>query len=213
MSTKPTLVKSADLEGLPAGSGAVPAEAPAMAATTQGSVDKIREILFGAHMRDYDQRFSQIGERLARESTDLRTEIASRSESLECHFRGELESLANSVSSERRERTESGETLAKQLFELAQALGRKVQLLEEELARMRSELRKQILDQGSNLTGEVRRGVEEGRRDTERVFRQLQGEKLDRADFADLLAELSIRLKREFQLSGCEELSDAGQGG
>ena len=34
-----------------------------------GSVDKIRDILFGAQMRDYDRRFTRLEERLLKEAT------------------------------------------------------------------------------------------------------------------------------------------------
>ena len=39
-----------------------------------GNVDKIRDILFGSQMRDYDKKFARIEERLLKETADLREE-------------------------------------------------------------------------------------------------------------------------------------------
>src|SRR2546423_13320751 len=42
------------------------------------SLDKVRDILFGVQMRDYDHRFSQLEERLMREATLLREDVKKR---------------------------------------------------------------------------------------------------------------------------------------
>ena len=60
-----------------------------------GNVDKIREILFGGNMRDYDKRFSRLEERLAKESSDLRSETKKLFESLEAFVKKEFEALSN----------------------------------------------------------------------------------------------------------------------
>ncbi len=60
-----------------------------------GNVDKIREILFGGNMRDYDKRFSRLEERLAKESSDLRSETKRLFDSLETFVKKEFEALSN----------------------------------------------------------------------------------------------------------------------
>ncbi len=37
-----------------------------------GNVDRIRDILFGSQMRDYETRFSRLEETVARETTEIR---------------------------------------------------------------------------------------------------------------------------------------------
>ncbi len=41
-----------------------------------GKVDRIRDILFGSQMRDYDGRFQKLEERLTREADELRERFA-----------------------------------------------------------------------------------------------------------------------------------------
>src|SRR6185295_6529950 len=60
-----------------------------------GNVDKIRDILFGTQMRDYEKRFVRLEERLLKESADLREDVKRRFDSLEIYVKKELESLTD----------------------------------------------------------------------------------------------------------------------
>ena len=59
-----------------------------------GNVDRIRNILFGSQMRDYDGRFQKLEERLAREASELRSELQRQLQALEAFMKGEAESMA-----------------------------------------------------------------------------------------------------------------------
>ena len=48
-----------------------------------GNVDKIRDILFGSQIKNYETRFHRLEETLARESADLKETMRRRFESLE----------------------------------------------------------------------------------------------------------------------------------
>lgn len=54
-----------------------------------GSVDQIRDILFGAQMRTYEDRFSDLEERLIDEAKSLRDDIHSRFQALERNLEAE----------------------------------------------------------------------------------------------------------------------------
>ncbi|HEX4936143.1 MAG TPA: hypothetical protein VFV33_23340, partial [Gemmatimonadaceae bacterium] len=86
--------------------GAIPDTTPMPTPPDTGNVDKIRDILFGSQMRDYDRRFSGVEERLLRESGELREEMSRRLSASEQHLRHELESLAGTLSAEQRDRTQ-----------------------------------------------------------------------------------------------------------
>src|SRR6266545_6724972 len=81
------------------------------------NVDKIRDILFGTQMRDYDTKFSRLEERLAKEAGDLRDDVKRRLASLESYFKGELGAVAEQVRVEREERTPAIKALASELKE------------------------------------------------------------------------------------------------
>src|ERR1700735_5916501 len=57
------------------------------------NVDKIRDILFGSQMRDYDKRFGRLEERLIKDAESLRDEMKKRFEALEGFVQKEIESL------------------------------------------------------------------------------------------------------------------------
>ena len=45
-----------------------------------GNIDKVRDILFGGQMRDYERRFAKLEERLARDTAELKDEVKKRSD-------------------------------------------------------------------------------------------------------------------------------------
>ncbi|MDB6154653.1 MAG: hypothetical protein JWL90_3106, partial [Chthoniobacteraceae bacterium] len=59
-----------------------------------GNVDRIRNILFGSQMRDYDGRFQRLEEKLVRDAAELRVDLQKRIEGLEEFIKSEVESLA-----------------------------------------------------------------------------------------------------------------------
>ena len=52
--------------------------APQVIQTGAGNVDKIRDILFGSQMRDYETRFARLEETLAKEISDMLEKIEVR---------------------------------------------------------------------------------------------------------------------------------------
>src|SRR5580698_6544201 len=71
---------------------------------TGASVDKIRDILFGSQIKNYEARFARLEENLVRETVELKETMRRRFESLEGFFKSETESLAARLRSEREER-------------------------------------------------------------------------------------------------------------
>src|SRR5215813_12449769 len=57
------------------------------------NVDKIRDILFGAQMRDYDKRFARLEDRLMKDAEALRDEMRKRLDALESYVKQEAEAL------------------------------------------------------------------------------------------------------------------------
>src|SRR6516165_2538276 len=71
------------------------------------NVDKIRDILFGANMREYEKRFARLEERLTKSSEALRDDLKKRFEALESYVKDELESLGSRLKAEKAERSEN----------------------------------------------------------------------------------------------------------
>src|SRR6516165_11426379 len=71
------------------------------------NVEKIRDILFGNNMREYEKRFARLEERLTKSSEALREDLKKRFDSLETYVREEMESLGGRLKTEKSERTDS----------------------------------------------------------------------------------------------------------
>ena len=112
-----------------------------------GNVDRIRSILFGSQMRDYDGRFQKLEERLSREATELRGELQRQLQALEAFMKGEAESMTNRVKTEQSERGQAVERLAHEMTETAKGLELKINNLDSQAAKDIRDLREQLLEQ------------------------------------------------------------------
>lgn len=174
------------------------------ALTEASNIDKIRDILFGVQMRDYEKRFSRLEERLLKESADLRDDTRKRFEALESFVKGEFEALAGRLQTEQRTRDESNQNLSRELQAAGTTFERKLSELDEQTARGQRDLRQQLLDQSKNLSDEIRRKYDELAALLDREVAELGNVKTDRASLASLFTEVALRLNNEFKIPGNE---------
>src|SRR5215510_8427023 len=114
----------------------VPAESTLGSKTGPGeNVDRIRDILFGAQMREYAQRFRQLEERIARETGELKAEVRRHLEFVESHTRQETEALAERLGSERSERAESAERISRELSEAVKSLEERLRQSDDQVSK------------------------------------------------------------------------------
>lgn len=182
--------------------GQPPANNASLDQPVTGNVDKIRDILFGGQMRDYDKRFSRLEERLLKESAELRAETKRLFETLETFVKKELEALTDSLQAERQSRDTSVQSVSGELRETGKALEGKIQQTVERATRTQSDLRQQILDQSKNLIDEMRRKHEELSTAMGRELAELNREKTDRASLSALFTEVAMRLNNDFKIPG-----------
>jgi len=172
------------------------------------SLDKVRDILFGAQAREYEKRLARLEERIVKESTDMRAEMRKRFDSLEAYIKGEVETLSERLQAERRERTDSANALADGLKNLTQTVGQKTSQLDEQLARAQRELRDQVLNQSKTLSDEIQQRHAELSTSLAREADELRNDKTDRSALAAMFTELAMRLKNEFKLPSAEDLGN-----
>jgi uncharacterized phage infection (PIP) family protein YhgE len=166
------------------------------------NVDKIRDILFGSQMRDYDKRFGRLEERLAKAADALRDDLKKRFDSLESFVQQEVESLHQRLKTEKTERVDALKELTRETRDSSKALDNRLSQLDEHLASAQGDLRTRILDQSKTLSNEIHKAHSEMESALEREAESLRNEKTDRATLADLLTEMALRLKDELELPG-----------
>ncbi len=167
-----------------------------------GNVDKIREILFGGQMRDYNKRFARLEERLLKESTDLRESTKRSLEGLEAYVRQEFQSLSNRLQAEQKTREGSVENVSRELHETAKTLDSKLAHFDSQTTQAQSDLRHQLLEQSKGLSEEIRRKSDELSALLDREVKDLNHGKTDRAALAALFTELALRLNNDFKIPG-----------
>jgi hypothetical protein len=184
----------------PTEEGAPPAKPEAAGPDSPGNVDKIRDILFGSQMRDYEKKFGRLEERLSKEGLELREEIKRRFASLEAYVKSELTALSDQLKAEKGERVEADKELGRDLKENAKAWEKKAAQMEEQAAKALRDLRQHLLDETKRLTDELEQKHQAVCAALDKESQELRAALTDRLALADLFAEVSLRLKNEFKV-------------
>jgi hypothetical protein len=176
--------------------------------TPSGNIDKIRDILFGNQMRDYDRRFSRLEERLQRENAELKEEIRKRLDSLETYIRNEVDALSTRLKTEQDERGDSVKELGRELKEITHSLEKKATQLDDQLNKNHRDLRQHALDQSKQLMEEIHAKHSSLSQSLERAVQELTVDKMERSGLADLFTEMALRLNNQFQIDTGEVAGD-----
>lgn len=169
-----------------------------------GNIDKIRDILFGNQMRDYEQRFSRLEEALRKESAELRDSTRRHLEALETFVHKELSALQGRVIAERDERTENHARLTSDLASASASFSKRFGEMENQEASAKSEIRSNILQQSKELHDAIRQKADDMTSLLERRFAELHHAKTDRAALSSLFSEVALRLSDQFKVPGAE---------
>ena len=165
------------------------------------SIEKVRNILFGAQTRQFEQKFVRLEALLQKEITNLRSETKITLNSLENYTKKELATLTDQINKERDERTESAEKLSGLLKDSNKSIENKIAKLDEKNVKSQRDLQEQILQQSKELMTEIRAKHEEVSASLEQSVNRLVEDKTDRLALANLFNEMSLRLKDEFDIS------------
>jgi hypothetical protein len=166
------------------------------------SVDKIRDILFGSQIKNYESRFARLEDTLARETTELKETMQRRFESVEGFFRKEAEALAGRLKAEREERNEALKGIARDLKGTSDTLSKKILELENKTAEEQSRLRQELMQESRKLLEEIRHKSDSLTALVERRADELRDHKVDRAALASLLTEMALQLSEDGVVSG-----------
>ncbi len=153
------------------------------------NVDKIRDILFGGQMRDYDRRFSQLEQRLLDDTKRLRLEYEQRLMVIEQNFQREVERIHHRATLERQNNLDAQ-------TKLNQSIQQVEQLVVDENTDMRTQMSKQSATWADNLHTRS----QELQRNIDRETAQLHDVKTSREDLAALFMEVALRLNRQLEL-------------
>lgn len=166
-------------------------------APAPGNLDKVRDLIFGGQMRDYERKFARLEERLAKETTDLREEVRRRLTALETYMKTEVESLSERLRLEQDGRTSADKDLGRELRDTSQQLDQRISQLDDFVARGQRDLRQQLHAQHQELGDDIRSRVEDVLVRLAHEAQELRSDKTDRKALAALLTEMAMRLTAE----------------
>lgn len=155
-----------------------------------GNIDKIRDILFGNNIRDYDKRFAQLEERVNSDMEDMRAETRRMFASLETYVKDEVKSLLDQLKTEQVDRAEADRTLERELDKLI----KRVTKDEEQATATHREARQALLDQTKSLHEEMLAASKSLGEALKRESQDLRFIKTDRSVLAAVLNEMAMRI-------------------
>ena len=164
-----------------------------------GNLDKVRDLLFGGQMRDYDRKFARLEERLVKETADLREEVKRRLAALEAYMKAEVESQSDRLRAEQDGRAAGDKDLGRELRDSAQQFDQKLSQLDDLVARNQRDLRQQLHAQHQELVDDIRQRVEDVLGRLAQEAHELRNDKTDRKALAALLTEMAMRLNGEIR--------------
>ena len=165
-------------------------------------VDKMRELLFGNQMQDYDKRFSVMEERFQQRLRDLEGESTRGLSSLETTIKKQLESVAGQFREEKDLRADADKELERSLRDHTQALEKRLAQLSDQLARQERDFTDRLSHEVQALREEIRRRQDDSRATMERMFSELSNVKTDRNLLAGLFVEIAKCLNQDVAPKG-----------
>jgi hypothetical protein len=172
------------------------------------SVDKIRDILFGNQMQDYDRRFSQIDERFQQKLRDLESETTRHMGTVEASLKKQLDSVANQMVQEKELRSDSDKELERSLRDHAQSLEKRIGQLSDQLSQFERDFIERITAETQALRDELKRRNDDTRANVEKMFAELSGVKTDRNLLAGLFVEIAKCLNQDVASKGFGKASN-----
>lgn len=160
-----------------------------------GNIDQIRDIIFGAQLREYDNRFDKIES----EVSMLQQDIQDRVEQLKTVFSTELRTTVDSLDKKIKTLTvntqEDAADFRQQLDRLNRKFSGNIDSLNSDLEKQTNALRDELGQTRDSLQDDVRGLRAQVLEELERRFSMLKDVKVSRYDMAEILFELGMRLK------------------
>ncbi len=165
-----------------------------------GNVDKIREIIFGGQMRDYERRFNELESQIRADLDSLRELWSRQLKSLEDFVKTEVSRLNDRVQADKKDSKESFRKVESDLREAASVTEQSIQELDNRLSAEQRDIRTQIHAQSQSFEEALVQMREALKKDTSRLGDRLESEKVSRQELSGFFTEVAMRLQGEFDL-------------
>ena len=176
----------------PVGNGGTPASPGEIV-----GVDKIRDLLFGNQMQDYDRRFSKLEERFLQRFKDMEAETTRSFGAHETNSKKQFDSLTAQLREEKDVRGDADKDIDRNLREHNQTLEKRLRALSDQVAQLERDLSDRLSREAQALHDEIKRRNDDAQHALERMFAELSNVKTDRNLLAGLFVEVARCLNQE----------------
>ena len=181
----------------------------AQEATENQSIDKIRDIIFGHQMKDYEKRFMMLEERMQQQIEASRNETVTRLEAVEIFIKKEIDALSDRLKTEKSMRTQAARESSKEIKDMAKKISTDIGRLEDRQSKDARETRQQLLDLTKNLSQEISNKHSEISKALELAVKELNKDKVARSTLSEILLEMALRTSDELAKKINFEAGDA----
>ena len=109
--------------------------------------DKIRDLLFGNQMQDYDRRFSKLEERFLQRFKDIESETARNLSAFESNAKKQVESLAGQLREEKDLRADADKELERTFRENNQSMEKRLRSISDQLSQLEREMSDRLVQE------------------------------------------------------------------
>jgi chromosome segregation ATPase len=160
-------------------------------------VDKIRDLLFGNQMQDYDRRFSMLEERFLQRFREIESESARNLGSFESSAKKQMESLSDQLREEKDLRTDADKEIERTHREHNDTSERRLRAISEQLSKLERDQADRLTQEVQSLREEIKRRNEDLQHTIEKMFAELSNVKTDRNLLASLFLEIARCLNQD----------------
>lgn len=160
-------------------------------------VDKIRELLFGNQMQDYDRRFSKLEERFLQRFKDVESETTRNLGAFETNAKKHVDSLASQLREEKDLRADADKDIERSLRDQTQGLEKRLRTMSDQLAQLERDLGDRLSHETQALHDEIKRKSGDLQQMLEKMFAELSNVKTDRNLLAGLFVEVAKCLNQD----------------
>ena len=160
-----------------------------------GNIDQIRDIIFGAQLREYDNRFDKIDSELSMMQQDMQTRLEQIKTVLSGEMRAAVDSFEKKIKSITLNTQEESADLRQQIDRVNRKFSSSIEALDEAIDNQTSSLREEVSQTRDRLSEESRTLKTQVFEELDRRFSMLRDVKVSRDDMAEILFELGMRLK------------------
>ncbi|BBO70399.1 hypothetical protein DSCA_43290 [Desulfosarcina alkanivorans] len=162
--------------------------------TEAGHINKIRDILFGQQMADYDARFKDLENRIASQIERLRQETDEGLKGMKDLLQKQNELLTERLKDEESKRGQEGKSLSMELTRAEKTLSKTIDALSAQQAQDTQSLGEQLSALSQELSDGLYIQQKEAADNLEQAVRELDDAKLARKALSQMLVEMAGRL-------------------